>query len=216
MEIHFSIGKTPESLQGKDIIYALFQRIGKRVIPLGETVRGGTVKQTESGNLVSTLVVKVPKLSGPSQLAVKAQIDGTTFEKVINFTALPDDILTQLAGRNIRITGDERIRKAFTDRALNIPEHSLDDLNFRGDWTGVWFVRMSGDVRGNLSMPTHLNSEQVVVLLEENNNEFPFPIAVQKGDGWLVHFNQSWFENFSTNAGTQSAFFNTINRITSK
>lgn len=213
LEIQFSISGSPDDLEGKTVIYALFQRIGERILPLGDTVRGGVVEHSDTGELHSKLVVPVPEFSGRTRLAVRAQIEGTDIGSVIDFAAVPDDILTGLAARKVRVTEADTVGNAFAQRDLNYTDQPLENVARTREWTGLWFV--SG-AWGAQSLPDHLRSGQLLILLKDDEETLPFPIATRIGEGWMVQFPLSWFDDFSTNAGTQAFFLKTISHISSK
>ncbi|MEM9282671.1 MAG: hypothetical protein AAGA96_12655, partial [Verrucomicrobiota bacterium] len=140
LTVQLSISGDPESLLGKNVLYAVFQRARERIVPLGDTVKGGKVELSEDGALVSALRIQVPELSGHVQLAVKAQIEGVGGGAVINLFAQPDDILEQLVERQVQFTDAKTVEDAFLERAFEAPTIPLDELDSGRKWRGVWFV----------------------------------------------------------------------------
>ena len=214
LTIQLQLSGDHDSLHGKNVIYALFQKVGKKTIPLGDTVKGGTVELSKTGTLISTLKVEIPLLSGAARLALKAQVEDTNLGTVINFSARPDDILARLASRQVRFTETDFLKKAFLQRGLEGPETPLKKLESEVDWKGLWFVGDSHpNHRESLRLPERLRPDQIIVLLKKDNRRYPYTVAMQRGDGWILHLDRSWFEQFASNAGLQLTLFNIINQL---
>lgn len=84
------------------------------------------------------------------------------------------------------------------------------------DWSGLWFMSNHNAEWDPAPVPSFLKDDQFLILLKDDAETMPFPIASQRGEGWLVQFPRSWFDDFSTNAGTQSYFLKTINLISNQ